>query len=266
MMATPRSTAPARRSTARRDGVSGRMVYRNPYDGYSEEDGTSQEEYGEARDQQGVYYTQQPAQVSTSGWSSDHSGAGQTRGQEGGGTYTRPTPSTSSSAMGTKARGGEVWPRGSDHLFSCWAFTLSLHSLWTLPMMVVQHGGLAFLLIYTTLVMVLGAPLLLLELALGQSPALPPARLFRHLCPLLAGLGLAFTLLATLRGMLDLAVLMWSGQGLFHLFSSQAISEGFLSREVLGQEEATLQELGGLRNQVLLVLGIAALSTFVFLA
>ena len=167
--------------------------------------------------------------------------------------------------MGTKARSGEVWPRGSDHLFSCWAFTLSLHSLWTLPMMVVQHGGLAFLLIYTTLVMVLGAPLLLLELALGQYSALPPARLFRHLCPLLAGLGLAFTLLATLRGMLDLAVLMWSGQGLFHLFSSQAISEGFLSREILGQEEATLQELGGLRNQVLLVLGIAALSTFVFL-
>ena len=54
----------------------------------------------------------------------------------------------------------ELWPRGSDHLFTCWAFTTSLHSLWTLPMVIVQQGGLAFLLIYSILVALLGAPLL----------------------------------------------------------------------------------------------------------
>ena len=94
----------------------------------------------------------------------------------------------------------EQWPRGSDHLFTCWAFTISLHSLWTLPMVIVQQGGLAFLLIYAILVALLGAPLLLLELALGQYSALPTARLYRHLCPLLSGLGLAFTVLASVRG------------------------------------------------------------------
>ena len=70
----------------------------------------------------------------------------------------------------------EQWPRGSDHLFTCWAFTISLHSLWTLPMVIVRQGGLAFLLIYAILVALLGAPLLLLELALGQYSALPTAR------------------------------------------------------------------------------------------
>ena len=48
---------------------------------------------------------------------------------------------------------------------------------------------------------------------------------FRHLCPILSGLGLALPLLSSLRGMLDLAVLMWAGQGIFHLFSAQRIPQ-----------------------------------------
>ena len=116
-------------------------------------------------------------------------------------------------------------------------------------MVIVQQGGLAFLLIYAILVALLGAPLLLLELALGQYSALPTARLYRHLCPLLSGLGLAFTVLASVRGMfnkvlvflciilflgiLDLAVLMWSGHSLFHLFSYQKIGQEFFNRDIL---------------------------------
>merc|ERR1712223_529693 len=147
----------------------------------------------------------------------------------------------------------ELWPRGSDHLFTCWAFTLSLHSLWTLPMVIVQQGGLAFLLIYSILVALLGAPLLLLELALGQYSALPAARLYRHLCPLLSGLGPAFTVLASVRGILDLAVLMWSGHSLFHLFSYQKIGQEFFNRDILDREDSSLGELGVLRNQILSV-------------
>ena len=56
-----------------------------------------------------------------------------------------------------------MWPRPADHLFSSWAFSLSLHSLWTLPPAVAQHGGLAFLLAYAAAVALVGAPLLLLE-------------------------------------------------------------------------------------------------------
>ena len=59
-----------------------------------------------------------------------------------------------------------MWPRPADHLFSCWAFSLSLHSLWTLPPAVAQHGGLAFLLAYAAAVALIGAPLLLLEVGI----------------------------------------------------------------------------------------------------
>ena len=92
-----------------------------------------------------------------------------------------------------------------------------------------------------------------------------------------------------LAGILDLAVLMWSGHSLFHLFSYQKIGQEFFNRDILdrcvqqdsttelfyidntnslnnlSREDSSLGELGGLRNQILLVLGIATLTTFVFI-
>ena len=37
------------------------------------------------------------------------------------------------------------------------------------------------------------------------------------------------------------------------------------NNEMLNREDSSLGELGGLRNQILLVLGIATLTTFVFI-
>ena len=168
----------------------------------------------------------------------------------------------------------------------------------SLPIAVIQHGGLAFLLIYLICLVVVGAPLLLLETTLGkdfiwqicmvsslfffssyrvncvpgylcqfllpgQYSALAPARLYRHLCPILAGLGLAIGLQAALRAILELATLMWTGQGLFLLFSEQQITDGFFYRDVLDRGDATMLRLGSLGGQLALVLAIAAVSTFV---
>merc|ERR1719204_2100613 len=63
--------------------------------------------------------------------------------------------------------------------------------------------------------------------------------------------------------MLDLGVLMWSGRGLFHLFSYQAVSEGFFTKDILAKSASNLDQLGDLNHQLLLVLGIAAITTFV---
>jgi len=128
---------------------------------------------------------------------------------------------------------------------------------------VIQHGGLAFLLMYLICLTVVGAPLLLLETTLGQYSALAPARLYRHLCPILAGLGLAISLQAALRAILELATLMWTGQGLFLLFSEQQITDGFFYRDVLDRGDATMVRLGSLGGQLALVLAIAAVSTFI---
>ena len=62
---------------------------------------------------------------------------------------------------------------------------------------VLQHGGVTFLLMYTVMLGILDWPLLVLEAVLGQYSSLAPGHLYRHLCPLLAGLGLAVCLQAS---------------------------------------------------------------------
>ena len=116
------------------------------------------------------------------------------------------------------------WPRGADSLASTWAFTLSLHSLLYLPEAVARQGGVVFLLMYLGLVIILGLPLLILEMFLGQYSTLPVGRLYRHLCPLLSGLGVSLCLIAGLRTVTDLGVAMWSSLGLVTTIQDQSVS------------------------------------------
>ena len=143
---------------------------------------------------------------------------------------------------------------------------MSLHSIWSLPLSVIQHGGITFLLLYTVILATLGAPLLLLEMSLGQYSGMAPARLFSHLCPILAGLGLAVCIQAAVRAMLDLAVVMWAGQALWQLFSEENIRDGFFYRDVLNKENASLEQLGQLLGQLSLVLAIGCLTIFILIA
>ena len=116
------------------------------------------------------------------------------------------------------------WPRGADSLASTWAFTLSLHTLLYLPEAVIRHGGVVFLLMYLGLLVILGLPLLLLEMLLGQYSTLPVGRLYRHLCPLLSGLGVSLCLVAAVRTVTDLGVAMWSSHGLVNTIKDQSVS------------------------------------------
>ena len=100
---------------------------------------------------------------------------------------------------------------------------------------VLQHGGVTFLLMYTVMLGLLGWPLLVLEAVLGQYSSLAPGHLYRHLCPLLAGLGIAVCLQAAVRALLDLGVLMWAALTCYALFSRQEIADGFFARDILAQ-------------------------------
>ena len=108
---------------------------------------------------------------------------------------------------------------------------------------VLQHGGVTFLLMYTVMLGILGWPLLVLEAVLGQYSSLAPGHLYRHLCPLLAGLGLAVCLQAALRALLDLGVLMWAALTCYALFSRQEIADGFFARDILAQVSICLHYL-----------------------
>ena len=190
-----------------------------------------------------------------------HSGHNQTS------TYrvqSNPSPQSSSGRSIVKSQARrERWPGSLDFLAASWSFTLSLHSVWSLPIAVVQHGGIVFVLVYILLTAVLGAPILLLEIFLGQYSALAPVSLYRHLSPVMAGTGLAVCVQAAVRAVLELGLMMWLGQLMFQLFYSRdavtADTNIFRSEIVSGSEVYSLDQVGGLSTQLVLVLGIAAL-------
>lgn len=151
----------------------------------------------------------------------------------------------------------QMWPRGAEFLAASWAFTLSLHSLWVLPITILQHtsesrGALPFLLAYTLLLLLLGLPLLLLEMFLGQYSALPPGRLYRHLSPMLRGLGVAICLQAALRAVMDTACLMWAGVGLVRVLVGQDLQAHLLTlNQTLDTTNSTLDTLDSLGTSLL---------------
>jgi len=158
------------------------------------------------------------------------------------------------------------WPSRLEFLGSSWAFTLSLHSLWSLPVSIIQHGGAAFLLLYIFLSILIGGPLLLLEMFLGQYSGLCITQIFNHLCPLLAGLGLAVSIQAAIRLLLGVSSLMWSGKALFQLFSQELIRDGFFYRDILKKENSSLSSLGELVGELVLVLGCLCMAIFILSA
>jgi SNF family Na+-dependent transporter len=55
--------------------------------------------------------------------------------------------------------------------------------LWEFPILTLKYGGVVFIMVYLLMFLLMGAPLMLLEMTLGQYSALTPTKLFRNLCP-----------------------------------------------------------------------------------
>jgi len=58
-----------------------------------------------------------------------------------------------------------------------------VHSLWEFPVLTLKYGGVVFILVYLTMFLILGAPMLLLEMTLGQYGGMAPTKMFRNICP-----------------------------------------------------------------------------------
>merc|ERR1719391_1495988 len=80
-----------------------------------------------------------------------------------------------------------AWSNAMGFAAACFGFTLNYHTLYLLPLSVIKHGGLAFLIIYCIMLLLLGTPLLLHEMLLGQFSSLSSVHIYYNLCPLMAG-------------------------------------------------------------------------------
>jgi len=156
----------------------------------------------------------------------------------------------------------QKWSRGADSLASSWSFTLSLHSLLYLPEAILRHGGVVFLIMYLFLLIIIGLPVLILEIFLGQYSTLPVGRLYRHLCPLLSGLGVSMALICGVRCVLDLGVSMWSSLGMVTMFYEQEVTIHHANNYSL----TSLENLQGIVPLNVAALAGVCVITYIFLA
>ncbi len=54
-------------------------------------------------------------------------------------------------------------------------------------MLTLRYGGVVFVLVYLSVFLLLGVPMLLLEMTLGQYSGLTPTKFYRNLCPVISG-------------------------------------------------------------------------------
>ncbi len=127
-------------------------------------------------------------------------------------------------------------------------------------MLTLRYGGVVFVLVYLSVFLLLGVPMLLLEMTLGQYSGLTPTKFYRNLCPVisgrlwrktmkkmttmtsnltqaLTGVGFALCLILLAHAMSDLASVSWCARAMFLLFSGrprEALPQDFFYKDVLG--------------------------------
>ena len=109
------------------------------------------------------------------------------------------------------------WDSQLEFLLSCVGFTIGPSVIWRIPYMCYRYGGAAFLLAYTLMLILLGLPLVFLELTLGQYSGRGPLHLFSRMAPATKGLGLAIVFISIIT---VIYFNMISAYTLFYTFAS----------------------------------------------
>ncbi|XP_038170076.2 sodium-dependent neutral amino acid transporter B(0)AT2-like [Arvicola amphibius] len=90
------------------------------------------------------------------------------------------------------------------------AFSIGLGSVWRFPYLCHQNGGGSFLLMYLILLLLVGIPLLYMEMIIGQWLRMDNIRAWRQLAPWLSGLGYSSTLACVLVSLYNSALISWN--------------------------------------------------------
>ncbi|OWA50489.1 Sodium-dependent proline transporter [Hypsibius exemplaris] len=106
-------------------------------------------------------------------------------------------PSSNAKEFHGKEERGQ-WGNRAQFFLSCVGQSVGIGNVWRFPYLAYQNGGGAFLIPYFIILFMVGKPLYCMELALGQYCSLGPWSLFKRMCPLGAGVGVAMCVTATI--------------------------------------------------------------------
>lgn len=110
-----------------------------------------------------------------------------------------------------------TWDSPVQFFFTVLGFCVGLGNIWRFPYLCQQNGGGAFVIPFLLMLVVVGMPLLLLELALGQKLRVGAAGAWKKVHPALAGVGYGSTVVATIVGCYYNVIIAWC---IFYLGSS----------------------------------------------
>ena len=111
------------------------------------------------------------------------------------------------------------WSSPFEFLVTCVGYAVGLGNFWRFPYLCYKHGGGAFLVPYSIVLVVIGMPLFLLELGVGQKLQVGPLQAWRKIHPCLAGVGMTGVLVTFFVALYYNIIVAWALWYLFHSFA-----------------------------------------------
>lgn len=110
-----------------------------------------------------------------------------------------------------------AWSKPLEFVLSCIGYAVGLGNVWRFPYLCYQNGGGAFLITYFIMLIIMGMPIFLLELVIGQYSGLGPDEAFTRMAPIFRGLGYCTLVVITIVTIYYMVIIAWA---LFYFFAS----------------------------------------------
>ncbi|XP_067655017.1 sodium- and chloride-dependent glycine transporter 1-like [Haliotis asinina] len=113
------------------------------------------------------------------------------------------------------------WSGRFDFLMSLLGYSVGLGNVWRFPYLAYTNGGGAFLFPFIIMLLLVGLPMMFLELSFGQFAALGPAGIFDRICPLFYGVGYGMVAVSALVSLYYTVIIAWAVLYMFTSFTSE---------------------------------------------
>ncbi|KAH9517647.1 Sodium- and chloride-dependent creatine transporter 1 [Dermatophagoides farinae] len=124
-----------------------------------------------------------------------------------------PSSSSSSkieSSLPENYRPREQWANKLEFVFACMAYAIGLGNVWRFPYLCYKNGGGAFFIPYFIFLVFGAAPILFLEVAIGQYFRQGGITVWREICPLFRGIGFGTITISFILNCYYVVVIAWA--------------------------------------------------------